>query len=753
MVEFFPPAQQNATASGNGDFIVLPNTAGTDQTSSQHVSDDQNHYVRSKPQLEGNHFHQDEIERSKWEIHMKYQQHLQEKDAYLHLDLDMDQFRHIVHEEMLSKALNGVADKVAPNTAERNAQKSGSSKLRNLLRDYEEVSLKRIFGGFSRTSPIRIKCYQIVTSKEWNSIFLIATVLNSVSIALTPEFSNSPETTKILDIVGYACVLAFMFEVMCGIIAYGFWQGPTTYLNLSDFNRLDFFLLITLTAEYVAEFGLKLHGPSIRSFRLLRLLKYMMRMRLFSSVRAMIQTLRQGMSQILIVTMVLAFFVAMFGIFGMAIYQNSFARRCLMTARNVPSAVCASDFSNNWSKTCSFNESTESLHLGNGSIAVYPGYPWKRWCKIYCKDPATCPQYAGVKPQDARGWYHSCQEQVDLNNDGVINATDLLHVDQYCESIGNPQYGLQNFDSLGGVIPTILQVAAPDSAYDVILESLQSEPSAIILTWIFFIAITVLCTFLILGLFVAVVTGTFARVRERHGSISFEDSIEDETQHKHVQIHADDAGATGEARLERQRTSQTFPTREELGIKSTIDAEADDGDGCSNDSRKRKFVLHGNTTVLKLSRAVEPSGSYCIVDCSGCVHHGIGVSIFCLWWNQRILETTKQQGRKHLGAFEHHRPDNQLQVPDLPCGFEDVSAYDLLPHPVQLVGFCYSKRRFHLQPGLLHRIDRLVLCGRWKILVCRSHGPRHKIELRDVLELSVDDLSAARGGLMVERAV
>ncbi|EKX53939.1 hypothetical protein GUITHDRAFT_132377 [Guillardia theta CCMP2712] len=527
MVEFFPSSQQNASSPDqNGEFSVLPNAVVTDAlvASHRHASDDHNH------------------------------------DAYLHLDLDMDQFRHIVREEMLSKS-------------------------------YEEISLKRIFGGFSRTSPIRLKCFQIVTSKEWNSFFLIATVLNSVTISLAPEFPKASKTTQTLDIIGYACGLAFFFEVTCGIIAYGFWHGPTTYMNLSDFNRLDFFLLLTLLAEYFAEFALRLQGPSIRSFRLLRLLKYMMRMRLFSNVRAMIQTLRQGMSQILIVAMVLAFFVAMFGIFGMAIYQNSFARRCLMAARNVSSAICASDASNNWSKTCSFNDNLAPLYLENGSIAVYPGYPGMRWCKIYCTDPvslavlalagvltlrqATCPQYAGVKPQDSRGWYHSCQEQVDLNNDGVVNATDLLYVDQYCESIGNPQFGLQNFDSLGGVIPTILQVAAPDSSYDVILESLQSEPSAIILTWFFYVAITVLCTFLILGLFVAVVTGTFARVRERHASISFEDSIEQVSEPKQRSRHD---GVAGVGHLERQRTSQTFPTREELGIKSTIDAEADDGE-------------------------------------------------------------------------------------------------------------------------------------------------------------------------------
>ena len=81
MVEFFPPPQQNASSPDqNGEFSMLPNAVVTDVpvASHCHASDDHNH-VRSNAQLDGNHFHQDEIERSKWEIQMKYQQHLQEQ--------------------------------------------------------------------------------------------------------------------------------------------------------------------------------------------------------------------------------------------------------------------------------------------------------------------------------------------------------------------------------------------------------------------------------------------------------------------------------------------------------------------------------------------------------------------------------------------------------------------------------------------------------------------------------------------------
>jgi hypothetical protein len=68
-----------------------------------------------------------------------------------------------------------------------------------------------------------------------------------------------------------------------------------------------------------------------------------------------------------------------------------------------------------------------------------------------------------------------------------------------------------------GFIPAMLQIAVPDSAYTVLHQALQSEPSTAPLIWGFVILCTVVCTWLMLGLFVAVVTGTFERVRARYG--------------------------------------------------------------------------------------------------------------------------------------------------------------------------------------------------------------------------------------------
>ena len=89
-----------------------------------------------------------------------------------------------------------------------------------------------------------------------------------------------------------------------------------------------------------------------------------------------------------------------------------------------------------------------------------------------------------------------------------------------CEDVSNPSNGFSHFDNVWGSICSVAQVVVPDSYYDIWFRAIDSEPGAVASTYIFFIFINVFDTFLLLGLFVAVVTGTFKRVREKHGNHS-----------------------------------------------------------------------------------------------------------------------------------------------------------------------------------------------------------------------------------------
>ena len=75
-------------------------------------------------------------------------------------------------------------------------------------------------------------------------------------------------------------------------------------------------------------------------------------------------------------------------------------------------------------------------------------------------------------------------------------------------------HGFQHFDHVGGTLLSLIQYSVPDGAYDVLHNALESEPDAIALTWILFPLITFTNTFLVLGLFLAVIANTFQEVRQ-----------------------------------------------------------------------------------------------------------------------------------------------------------------------------------------------------------------------------------------------
>ena len=70
-------------------------------------------------------------------------------------------------------------------------------------------------------------------------------------------------------------------------------------------------------------------------------------------------------------------------------------------------------------------------------------------------------------------------------------------------------YGLQHFDNLGGALLVLAQYTIPDGAYDPLHYALESEPEAEGITWVLFISVTCICTFVILGLVLAVINETF----------------------------------------------------------------------------------------------------------------------------------------------------------------------------------------------------------------------------------------------------
>ena len=426
------------------------------------------------------------------------------------------------------------------------------------LEDAVLNSCHLFFGGFSRRSAIRQQCFEIKKSLWWQSFFLVIIVTNSLYIILAPEFKQQHlepgqdlKSTRSpgefwFDLI---CAAIMGFEVFIGIIAYGFVNSETTYLRNSSFHKLDFACFVFTLLEYFGEyFGMP--TVTMRPFRMLRVFKPICKVKSFQGVKSIIIALGEGAPQFGTIVLFLMLTVCAWIILGMAIFSKSYRHRCVTMSAQVP--LCASDQSTgNFGKTCNFTSDVNRTAASpSTNVMSTAGYPFEEWCKIvgleaqydyvnrqwippdpsdkkrtelflqykedvklyepgyYSKTGRKTIDAFWAYPQDQYGRWHTCQRAPWLE----LNAT----VVSMCEVVGNPASGYSHFDNFWGSLLSISQVIMPDSYYDIIWRSFQSEPAAVGGTVVFFLFVNVFDTFLLLGLFVAVVTGTFKRVREAH---------------------------------------------------------------------------------------------------------------------------------------------------------------------------------------------------------------------------------------------
>jgi hypothetical protein len=255
-------------------------------------------------------------------------------------------------------------------------------------------------------------------------------------------------------------------------------------------------------------------GITVKAFRIMRMLRVLSFFRAFSGIRSFIGTLQASAGQLATVFFVILFVIAGFSTLLLTFLRENFSRRCVVVDQHLSS--CSSDFSTGWalSPECDLIKWTNTLPNtldANKPETDYPVmiddyYPFERWCKI--EKNASAGQYDGnpLYDLDFKGRYHTCGQKRQNYRPGS----------EMCAEVGNPSYSFSHFDDFGGALVTLAQGSAPDSYYDVLWRSIQSEPY-----WkggliVIYMMLTLIVTWLLIGIFVAVVTGTFKVVREEH---------------------------------------------------------------------------------------------------------------------------------------------------------------------------------------------------------------------------------------------
>lgn len=171
-----------------------------------------------------------------------------------------------------------------------------------------ERSCTLFCGGFKRTSPFRRLCYETFTSTRFIAFSLIVTLLNSIYIGLAPDWKggarrSSHELVNLEESLFYfdiACTCWMALEVFLGMISYGCYRSPSTYLRNSGFHQLDAMCVMISVLEYLADM-LGLPNFTLRPFRMLRFFKPLCKIQMFGGVKNIMGTLREGFPQLMII--------------------------------------------------------------------------------------------------------------------------------------------------------------------------------------------------------------------------------------------------------------------------------------------------------------------------------------------------------------------------------------------------------------------------------------------------------------------
>lgn len=382
------------------------------------------------------------------------------------------------------------------------------------LDEAELRSVPWLFGGLTRQSPLRIKCFAIMNSGSWGGIFYTSTLFSCVYVAVVVEMPGwtDADRSMVFDVAEYVFTGIFALEILVGILALGFIRGKTSWIRISGINGLDFLIMIAIIIEQVLV-GIGYSGITVRAFRIVRMLKMLMYFKGFSGVRNIVSTLTTGAAQLITVFFVLLFFLAAVSTLLLTFLRHSFSRRCVVIDQKLGS--CVADASTGWKSpdTCDFKNWQHTASILKGfttpddlfPVMIDDFYPFERWCKIEAN--ATAGQYDDNPKYDLdfKGRYHTCGR----------GRPNYRKGSEMCVEVGNPSSGFSHFDDVGGALVSLAQGAAPDSYYDIVWRSIESEPSAIPVFVILYFFLTLMSTWLLLGIFVAVVTGTYQVVRTK----------------------------------------------------------------------------------------------------------------------------------------------------------------------------------------------------------------------------------------------
>ena len=459
----------------------------------------------------------------------------------------------------------------------------------------------------SPPSDIRASVYKVMYNPWMDKLILSCIIISTITMGMNGVSAQSDENmVKSLATVEWTVATVFILEAILRMVAmegfWPYWRDP--------WNRLDF-VIVVLGIITELPFVANLKFSAFRAFRALRALRTM---KYAQGVRQIVDTFIETFRRIVNVLFVYGYFCFLFSALGIDLFRNGLSGRCMVDGEK-------SDLN-----ATGVSSSVSGVHT-NSTNRTQPAFVIASPVQ-YCNPDTTA---------------QSCSSQ------------------QNCRYVGNPGSGFVSFDSFGPAALTVIRIAGRAPGISTPLRALMQTTSQ--WSMLFFIAISIFISCLVMALFIAVVRLSFIAVRKhREAQAKALSDAKKEAEESCQKMSVAKSKKNAESPVHSDKTNGSSPQENHsLDINrddSPIENKPkEDGDSESEDKRNRMEADSRN----KKPREDEPLDRVCMCLASdspivGYIHNFImhswttaGINI-CILFNCVFL------------AMEHYKMSDNIQL-------------------------------------------------------------------------------------------
>ncbi len=413
-------------------------------------------------------------------------------------------------------------------------------------------------------SDIRATVYKLMYNPWMDKFILSCIVISTITMAMNGiSAQENDQMVSSLFIIEWIVSSVFILEAGLRMVAMeGFlpyWKDP--------WNRLDF-IIVVLGIITELPFVANLKFSAFRAFRALRALRTM---KYAHGLRQIVDTFIETYRGVVNVLFVYGYFVFLFSALGVDLFQKRLSGRCMVLLSGGIEEPRAASMSNSGSSSTRIINSTaigktttplgSTTTLLNGTVNNITAVP--------------SAIYAVASPEQF------CMPS---------STAQMCAQNQVCQDYGNPGSGFTTFDSFGPAVLTVVRFAGRAPGISTPLRALMRTASP--LSMLFFIAISIFISCLVMALFIAVVRLSFIAVRQnrKKQAIALADAKQEARESRERMDSARKKKiAEAEAELRKKRG---LPEPEEQAL-DVADGEKKSEGQETSDSRSSESALRG----------------------------------------------------------------------------------------------------------------------------------------------------------------